>query len=216
MNDGLFPSADQPWIPQLIDVERMKASEPDGSPVDWRRFGWSALEVSEEFPHIISRFDILKERFNERYAYRMLNAETMEKWQVRLQNRFDEVAPKYERAYRLYDENSKRMDDVVPGRKTTDSLEGDSSVNTDSTSTSKYSDTPDTLINTSDDYAGSITRNTGKDVSTSKDKQSRTTEEIVSGAEVIQNVNDSINAWIEIDTEFVSSFENNFLNIWWY
>lgn len=216
MNTGLFPSADQPWIPQLIDVERMKASEPDGSPVDWRRFGWSALEVSSEFPNIIARFDILKERFNERYAYRMLNAETMEKWQVRLQNRFDEVAPKYERAYRLYGENLKYMDNVTPGRKVTESTNNDSSTNSDVSSDSRYSDTPDTSINTSDNFAGSITRNTAKDVTTKKDTQSKVTDEVVSGAEVIQNVNDSVNAWIEIDTEFISSFENNFLNIWWY
>lgn len=215
--EGLFPYADQPWVPTLVDVERMKAAEPDESPVDWRRFGWSALEVPQNADHVIARFDILGQRFLERYAYRMLNAETMEKWQVRLQNRFDEVVDMYERAYALYDENqSAMMKDVLPGRKISVKGENKAGGEDSSESKSKYSDTPDQAINDSDNYAGSITKNTGNTKYGRTDSNTVETVETLTGAQVISAVNDSIDGWRDIDTAFIACFENNFMNIWWY
>ena len=244
-NEILFPCAEQPWVPTLVDVERMKAAEPDDSPVDWRRFGWSALEVPQDATHVIARFDILATRFLERYAYRMLNAETMEKWQVRLQNRFDEVVRLYERAYSLYADNEKAMlADVIPGMRRTseyaDESQGESSQtgeSSDSRTTSatgsnktKNSDTPDSKINSSDNYAGSIS--IGSDTSESSvagktatkngiirsDTGKRTGTEVVqqTGGEVIDAVNHSVKSWMDIDTAFIAEFENNFMNVWWY
>lgn len=216
MNDGLYPDADEPWLPTLLDVERMKAAEPDGSPIDWRRFGWSALEVPPTATHVVARFDILGQRFLERYAYRMLGHETMEKWQTRLQNRMDEVVGMYERAYALYEANQKAMDDVVPGRSVTTDSSLSSDTNDTSNGESRASATPDQLINDNDDYAGSISKNKNNSTGKRNDKGTVNTKEVWHGSQVIQAVNDSIDGWRNIDTAFVASFENLFLNIWWY
>lgn len=222
-----------PWIPTLLDVEMNKVTEPDGSPVDWRSFGWEALYVDSGNVHVISRFDILKTRFDERYANRMLNAETMERWQVRLQNRFDEVVDKYERAYTLYEKyHQNLLDDVIPGEKTTvtgsaKDSGSDNKANSGSDTnvgTSKYSDTPDSLINDSSDYAGNITKNDyemkyGRNEKVDYGKQTDTeniTEKMITGGVLIENLNKSIDDWKDIDTMFVSEFENNFLNVFWY
>lgn len=216
-DDGLYPDADEPWLPTLLDVERMKASEPDGSPIDWRRFGWSALEVPPTATHVVARFDILGQRFLERYAYRMLGQETMEKWQTRLQNRMDEVVEMYERAYALYESNQKAlMEDVVPGRSVTTDTSLESDTNDASNGESRASATPDQLINDSDDYAGSISKNKNNRTGKRNDKGTVNTKEVWQGAQVIQAVNDSIDGWRNIDTAFIASFENVFLNIWWY
>lgn len=216
MKDGLYPDADEPWLPTLLDVERMKAAEPDGSPIDWRRFGWSALEVPPTATHVVARFDILGQRFLERYAYRMLGHETMEKWQTRLQNRMDEVVGMYERAYALYEANQKAMDDAVPGRSVTTDSSLSSDTNDTSNGESRASATPDQLINDSDDYAGSISKNKNNSTGKRNDKGTVNTKEVWQGARVIQDVNDSIDGWRNIDTAFIASFENLFLNIWWY
>ncbi len=233
MNDGYFPDPDQPWVPTLLDVETFKANEPDGSPIDWRRFGWSALDVPEDCTHVIARFDILGERFLQRYAKRMLNQETMELWQNRLQNRFDEVVRMYERAYTLYEQNQNAMmSDVLPGSKRTYDAQdtdggSDSATSKDSTSNkskSKRSDTPDSTINESDDYAGSlgIDESTASRENTSTTNYGRTTKRTgtdtltLTGAQIMDSVNTSIDGWRDIDTSFIGAFENNFMNIWWY
>lgn len=228
-----FYDADCPWVPTLLDVERMKASEPDGSPIDWRRFGWSALDVPANCEHVVARFDTLGERFLERYAYRMLNAETMEKWQVRLQNRFDEVVDMYERAYQLYEDNKEAMmNDVLPGTKrefeVTDTNSGSdnetSSGKNTGKSKSKFSDTPDSLINDSDNYAGSLSKVDNDYTTSGTNKKdygrviSRKGKDVTinTGGELVDAVNHSIEGWKDIDTAFIASFENIFMNIWWY
>lgn len=233
MNESYFPEPDQPWVPTLLDVETFKANEPDGSPIDWRRFGWSALDVPEECTHVAARFDILGTRFLQRYAKRMLNQETMELWQNRLQNRFDEVVHMYERAYTLYEANQESMmSDVLPGTKRTydtkDTNGGTDSVSGTDTSSgkskSKQSNTPDSAINESDDYAGAlgIEENSSTRTNSGKTEYGRTLTRkgtdtlVLTGAQVMESVNSSIDGWRDIDTAFIASFENNFLNIWWY
>lgn len=215
--NGLFPEPDQPWVPTLLDVERMKAAEPDDSPVDWRRFGWSALEVPESAGHVVARFDILGTKFLQRYANRMLNQETMEMWQTKLQSRFDEVVDKYERAYALYEMNETGMlNDSATGRKAIVTAVGEGSMSSSDTDERRYSDTPDQVINDNDNYAGNITKGKSSRTGTSSNNSSSESEEKLTGDALIRSVNDNINGWMSIDTAFIASFENNFMNIWWY
>ncbi len=229
-----FPSADDAWVPTLLEVEVNKANEPDGSPIDWRRFGWSALYIDTAlYPHVAERFDILQERFNQRYAFRMLNQETMERWQIRLQNRFDECVARYDRAYELYEQYEDNLkNDILKGRKTVSEQtvdvdgSGDSQLSGTDTSVakSKYSDTPNSLIDENDDYAGSLTKNTSsqtygrKDARTNKQntKANGIVTETETGGVLIDALNDAISSWMDIDTRFVAEFENNFMNVYWY
>lgn len=114
MTDDFFYQGFAPWLPKLIDIEHRKdAGEPA-----YQNIGFDALDIPSSLEEITDRAADLKVRFDERYAYRMINSETLPRWQNRLQNRFDEIADRYERAYRLYAANgAAMMDDILPGWK---------------------------------------------------------------------------------------------------
>lgn len=232
MNEGYFGDADLEWIPKLWDIEHFKGDADPEIASYYSGFGWEALDVPTDCPKVRSRMTELKVRFDERYANRRLNGETMEYWQLRLQNRFDEVVRRYERAYSLYENNRNIMDDVTPGLKTTydrnDAAGGKDIRNSSSSTTShgkdKMSNTPDSRINESDDYAGAITLSDGSstgsnEASTSYGRTLKTqgSQSMVrTGSEVITSANSSIDAYRDLDTRFIGEFENNFLNILWY
>lgn len=223
-----FPEADYPWMPTLLDIEHMKTLDSR-----WSSYGWDALVVPSDCPRVAERMDELSIRFVERYACRMIGQETMERWQVRLQNRFDEVVRGFERAYSIYAANQEEMlSDILPGTKTT--LTG-SDVNSGSdvtqasgtdarTGKTKSTDTPNSAINESDDFAGSLGKTEDSTTYGRKDtlthgktvKTERTQTTVLTGAQIIQTINDSVDGWRDLDTLFVSRFENLFLNTFWY
>lgn len=249
MNDGmLFGYADEPWLPTLLDIERMKNEGTDADKTYWRKFGWDALEVPETDTEVKARMGVLNTRFLANYGWRMLSYETMEQWQVRLQERFDATVDKYERAYRLYAENKDAMmDDALPGAITTikgavkasgsDTVSSSGSdINTqsgsDSTSgTRKHSDTPDSLINASDSYAGTLDKDSGSVTYGRKDTRSTSgngttsygrvdttdteTKQVYTGGRIMEAVNATIAGWMDVDTAFINEFENLFSNILW-
>lgn len=233
MNVGFY-GADSPWVPTLLEVEVNKASEPDGSAVDWQKYGWSALYIDElKYPHVNERMTLLQERFNQRYAFRMLNQETLERWQMKLQNRFDECVARYDRAYELYElyENELK-NDVLKGKKTVTEQtvdvagtdESQLSGSDTNSGKNKYSDTPNSAINDSDDYAGSIqkqdyTQTYGRKDNKTKNqntKNNATVTETETGGVLIDSLNTAITSWMDLDTRFVAEFENNFMNVYWY
>ncbi len=190
-----FPEADEAWIPTLGDILD-KRSDPDAHPI-YRKVGWDALEVPSDCPNVSARMDVLKVRFDERYLNRMLNAETLERWQVRLQNRFDEVVRRYDRAYSIYEaKNDSMLNDLEEGSMTT----------TKATSTGRSIDTPDSIINADDDYADRLNRS----------QADGETKVVITGTGLVRSINDTIYEWRDLDTEFVKEFEDNFLNIFWY
>lgn len=190
-----FPEADEAWIPTLGDILN-KQSDPDAYPI-YHKVGWDALEVPSDCPNVSARMDVLKVRFDERYFNRMLNAETLERWQVRLQNRFDEVVRRYDRAYSIYEtKNDSMLNDLEEGSITT----------TTATSTGKNINTPDSIINADDNYADSL----------NKSEADGKTKVVITGTGLIKSINETIYEWRDLDTEFVKEFEDNFLNIFWY
>lgn len=230
-----FPEADEAWIPTLGDILN-KQSDPDAYPT-YSKVGWDALEVPEECAYVNDRMDVLKVRFDERYFNRMLNAETLERWQVRLQNRFDEVVCRYDRAYSLYNRYQEDMDsDVLPGEtyeRTEEETHSGKDTRTVSvkqggsdSSEGRNVDTPDSVVNADDNYADSLSKNKvtygrtddSTDETSYGHKVSHTVKDTrtVTGKDLMLNVNSSIDDWRDIDTEFVREFENNFLNIFWY
>ena len=226
MNDFTFSDAELPWLPVLCDVEYFKVNSDD--PTYWQKFGWEALEVPSDAAIVSNRMSQLKIRFDERYANRMLNSETMERWQIRLQNRFDEVVKRYNRMYELYQiYDSDMKEDILSGDKTvtTSDESGSMTATSKGTDTSKGTgrniDTPDEKINDVTGYAGSRTESTGKSESSvtnntnSANRRDSTVTRTITGQGVVNSVNDSVMAWRDIDTEFVKEFENCFLNIFW-
>ena len=210
-----FGDAELPWIPKLIDVENFKVNSDD--PAYWQRFGWEALEVPEDCTFVMERMDVLKVRFDERYANRMVNSETMERWQVRLQNRFDEVAQRYNRMYELYQRYDQDMkEDILSGDKTVTTSKSQAGGSDTSTGTGRNIDTPDENVNNITGYAGSRTDSKATNTYGRTDSFDSTVTRTVTGKGVMDSVNDSVMSWKDIDTEFVKEFENLFLNVLWY
>ena len=177
MTDEYFSEAFEPWIPRLIDIEKRKA---DGDP-DYTDIGFDGLVVDPSMTNLASRMTTLKTRFDERYYNRMINAETLPRWQIRLQNRFDEIAAIYDRAYAIYAQYAQDMqDDALEGWKedikSTDS--GDEVLTKSGSESLAYSgkektteggtdeskkltnDTPDSAINASASYANAAEHGT--------------------------------------------------------
>lgn len=254
----------EPWFPTLAWLINHKENYDGSGSIDFRKYGWDALVVPDDCIYVKSRMSTLEVRFNQRYMMRLLSQETLENWQIRLQNRFDELVHTMERAYSIYAEHETSMDRVLPGETTeTEGSSTDSGSNSrtgsgtsnstgsgtsgntqggsdSSTAQGINSDTPDTAINTSVNYAGSTTKqdntvNYGKtengtysDTGNSEYSNTDTTNYgkktditgkttvVKTGADIVANINKSIDEYRDLDTMFVAGFENNFLNIFWY
>lgn len=220
MTDEITAYEEEVWLPEYVYVLQQKEAEnPAYTP-----YGFDQLEVPSDCTTVSERMSWLTVRFNERYCYRRLNAETMDRWQIQLQNRFDEVVRLYERAYKLYTDNADTISNIKEGvvqTETQSGTSGDTESATDSSDgTTKNIDTPDEPINTSADYASqylkqnstgsrSITRNgtTGNN---------STSEMTYTGRKAMENANANIDAYRDLDTQFIKEFESNFLNILWY
>lgn len=210
-----FGDAELPWLPKLCDVESFKVNSDD--PTYWQRFGWEALEVPGECTFVRERMETLKTRFDERYANRMLNSETMERWQVRLQNRFDEVVQRYNRQYELYVRYDQDMkDDIISGEKTITESTAQAGGSDTSEGTGRSIDTPDEQVNSTEGYAGSRSDSKATNTYGRTDTLNSTVTHTMTGKGVVDGINDSVMSWKDIDTEFVKEFENNFLNVMWY
>lgn len=175
----------EPWFPTLAWLINRKEAYDGTGPIDYTKYGWDALVVPDDCPNVSARMDQLAIRFNQRYMMRLLNQESLENWQIRLQNRFDEIVRPMERAYKIYADNAAAIDNVVPGTtKTTIGTSTDSGTDTrigsgsnesagsgsntsttggsdTSTSEGKESDTPNSVINASANYAGSTSKQSG-------------------------------------------------------
>ena len=211
---------DDVWMPELCDVEQLKQSSDPETAEYYGGFGWENLEVPSDCVVVAARMAWLKTRFDSRYAFRMLSAETMERWQVRLQNRFDETVCRYERAYLLYLANRTAMNRAVGGSRTemTSSSASAGSDTVTSTGVGKTADTPDTSIVPGKDYYNALTKNDSTDTTSygRTDPDTVLTETLVTGADAVRGVNESIEEWNDLDTSFVGEFENLFLNVFDY
>lgn len=76
--------------PQLIEVKKT-----------WPDYGIRACQW-EDYPTLDVFKTTLSDRFDRKYRFRMINGETLERWQSLLESRFDEVAPFFDRAIRMY------------------------------------------------------------------------------------------------------------------
>lgn len=206
------------WAPRYISVLQKRQSTDPEEAAYWNQFGFDKLTLPESthIPYIHNRWQVLVARFNERYYFRRIGNETMERWQIRLQNRFDEIIDEMERAYKLY-ATTTQIDEVIAGTKTT-YAHGNSHSGTDSTTNTnvgRYVDTPDSATNEDDDYADRRQYNDGGNTVTynSSNTLSGYDKTEALGPDVLAGVNRSIRAWTDIDTFFISMFENNFLNI---
>lgn len=213
---GTFGYADEAWMPTLLDIERFKAEGTDAQKAYFGQFGFDQLEIPDADVNIKARAEKLNTRFIARYGTRMIGQETMEIWQVRLQERFDAVSDKYERAYTLYEKyKDQMMDDALPGITTT--VKGSNTARGSDTVSGKvkFSDTPDSSINDSDNFAGSINKNDATTTYGRTDSVNSETKQVYTGGQIMDGVNKTIDGWRDIGTDFIAEFEDLFSNILW-
>ena len=196
-------------------------------------FGLDRVEIPADCPRLTAVMPRVIQLFNERYAYRMLNSETLEQWQMRLQHTADLNAYRYERALTLYATNAEEMSNVLE-KKTTERDATSENSGSDSTTygrkdtfagSVKNIDTPDSAINASDDYADSLTKSDNSNTASGTDTLTHGLKNTVKDKVVetrepeggfVPALNDSIDAYRDIAVDFVREFENNFLNVFWY
>ena len=185
-----------PWLPTLQDVEVRK---DHGTEIGqyYEQFGWEQLVVPADCPRVASRMGDLKVLFDQKFAFRMLNSETLEQWQIRLQSRFDRYVHIYERAYTLYEMYEQDM---------LDDMKGGEIITRNAAGTGSTVNTPDSITNASDDYADARTRS----------KTDETIKTVRTGEGLVDDINAGFEKYIDIDQDFISRFEDSFLNIFWY
>lgn len=208
MNDAF-----QSWIPTLQDLEVRKQDPDPQIAAYYQRFGWDNIEVPADCPRVAARMNDLKIIFEERYGFRMINSETPERWQIRLQNRFDRFVRVYEHAYELYETyQADLIDDVRAGEIRTWSR---SYSDTQSSSGSGSEvDTPDAAVNAGDNYADRRTKTTESGSSSGTDSISET--KIKTGESLVTSINEGFRKYVDIDQDFIGQFEDSFLNLFWY
>ena len=157
-------------------------------------------------------------RVNERCWKRYLACETLEEWQVLLQTMTDELAPRYERAFRMYAANSEASEaDILATMRTDygDGLTDEHTQTAKGTSKTTVRDTPDGEINASSAYAGTVTDGE-TDAGTTKSTRKGTVTVTQTGSDgVLGRVNENIRLWRDLETDLVKEYANAFMSFIW-
>lgn len=204
------------WAMRYVDALKLRTDEDEETAAYFSHFGFDKLTVPETATYVTSGWERIVQRFNQRYYFRRIGNETMERWQIRLQNKFDEVVDEMDRAYSLY-ATTTQINEVVKGTKTTygHTITAGGQDTHSSTNNQRFADTPDGAVNEDDDYADRRSEQSGSTTITYGNTKGMTGNDKVEvlGPEVLAGVNKSIRDWTDIDTLFISQFEDNFLNI---
>ena len=198
------------YLPTLAEIKGW-AQGDDEQALYFQQFGWGQLEVFPDCPRVQARMPDLQLLFEEKYAFRQVNRETMEQWQVSLQTKFDSYCRKMEYAYELRDRYlSKVSDSVGAAGRVTELHEGQDVSTVDNRQT--YVDTPDSIVNKSLQYADSLTKDEGNRRLSYGHKITTTTDD---DRDLSDKLSRTIDGYRDIDVEFINKFEDNFLNVFY-
>ena len=183
-------------------------------------FGLSQVVLPDSAPKWLPAiWDRVCTRVNERYWKRYLACETLEEWQVLLQTMTDELAPRYERAFRMYAANSEASEtEILAVMKTdygTDGLTDEHTQTAKGTSKTTVRDTPDGVINDTSNYAGTVTDGV-TDAGTTKSTRKGTVTVTQTGSDgVLGRVNENIRLWRDLETDLVKEYASAFMSFIW-
>ena len=176
----------------------------------WNQFGIDQVELPVDTPLVHAMWDRICLRVNEAYYDRFLGGETLEQWQRRLQVITDRIIPRYERNFRIYNDNKIKLETELGIAQTTEYLDVKDTFSADTEN--KVSDTPDTAINVDQNYAGSVTKGTSRNSNT-KTGTVRTTTTGRGG--LVDQLNDNMDAWRDLESDLVGEYAKAFLSIIW-
>ena len=177
----------------------------------WNQFGIDQVELPVDTPLVHAMWDRICLRVNEAYYDRFLGGETLEQWQRRLQVITDRIIPRYERNFRIYNDNKVKLETELGIAQTTEYLDVKDTFSADTEN--KVSDTPDTAINVDQNYAGSVTKGTSRNSNT-KTGAVRTTTTGRGG--LVDQLNDNMDAWRDLESDLVGEYAKAFLSVIWF
>lgn len=172
------------------------------------------------YPNLSAHKSRLIDRFNTHYQLREISRPDVNQWMLLLQDRFDEVADRYNHAYKLYDDDANLIDDLGIGyiREIwyNNSGTGSSTSQNTGSGSSKFRDTPTssnaTINNPTSENVDSSSSNGSS--SSVRNGQGYSKEEYDYNDEHKMNeINDLINKYKQLDEEFIGEFNQMFIGV---
>ena len=172
------------------------------------------------YPKLFTQKSRLVYRFNKHYQFREISREDTTVWMKLLQDRFDEIADKYNHAYSLYDNPDIDLDKLGVGYKRTidyeNSRTGSSTSSTESSGNAKFRDTPtneDSTINNPTTENVDTSESSGE--SSNESSGEGTTTEIYeyNDRHIVDDINELIAKYKQLDEDFIREFEQMFIGI---
>lgn len=209
-------------------IEDYKLPAPGEGPF-YTDYLWSAQEKRDvgleyidwketKFTYLAPHKDDIIELFNTNFKYRELGAETEMRFQDMLQARFNEVADKYNHAYKVTAEND--VDKLGTGytfeekrtRHYEDSAESSGTENVDN----KFKDTPSnnqSTLNNPTNQTLDNTESSGNGSSTEDEDVTVNQEKTQHDKEMVVELSELIDRYRQLDIEFVKQFEPCFIGL---
>ena len=209
-------------------IEDYKLPAPGEGPF-YTDYLWSAQEKRDvgleyidwketKFTYLADHKDDIIELFNTNFKYRELGAETEMRFQDMLQSRFNEVADKFNHAYKVTEEND--VDKLGTGytfheertRHYEDSAESSGTENVDN----KFKDTPSnnqSTLNNPTNQTLDNTQTSGNGSSTEDEDVTVNQEKIQHDKEMVVELSELIDKYRQLDIEFVKQFEPCFIGL---
>lgn len=209
-------------------IEDYKLPAPGEGPF-YTDYLWSAQEKRDvgleyidwketKFTYLADHKNDIIELFNTNFKYRELGAETEMRFQDMLQARFNEVADKYNHAYKVTEEND--VDKLGTGytfeekrtRHYEDSAESSGTENVDN----KFKDTPSnnqSTLNNPTNQTLDNTESSGNGSSTEDEDVTVNQEKTQHDKEMVVELSELIDRYRQLDIEFVKQFEPCFIGL---
>lgn len=209
-------------------IEDYKLPAPGEGPF-YTDYLWSAQEKRDvgleyidwketKFTYLADHKDDIIELFNTNFKYRELGAETEMRFQDMLQARFNEVADKYNHAYKVTEEND--VDKLGTGytfeekrtRHYEDSAESSGTEDVDN----KFKDTPSnnqSTLNNPTNQTLDNTQTSGNGSSTEDEDVTVNQEKTQHDKEMVVELSELIDRYRQLDIEFVKQFEPCFIGL---
>lgn len=184
--------------------------------------GLGACTWSSDYTNILARKATLIEKFNNRFKFREIGQETTYRWQHFVQVKLDEVIARFDHMYKIYNENNvdtlgKGYDyDETRDEKTT----FDGTIQNNTESDAKFADTPLFTESSSSIINNPTTQNLNSETGSSTESQDATKDTTVKIRKVehdehmIDEINQLADRWRTIDNEFLDSFEECFIGMY--
>ncbi len=105
MTLNIISKGEQPFFTEFLD-DLLKEGQHGLMTIDWNK---------TRYPNLYRHKIRLIERFNRHFAFREIGAETVYRWEHQVKDKFDQIAPRFDHAYKLYDDETLHLDELTLG-----------------------------------------------------------------------------------------------------